>query len=163
MSETDFAIPPLHAPHSNNRKHIEVKNAFIQRTESGLPTFPYYSPDRVIEYGILGLIPLNELRYWLYWGNMNRRDREETTFDLPTGKAILKFVHATYRKYFNVPKQEIAVTRNEGYVLEPTLPIRDLNEFLNQFRTDKEFNISNSQEDRERVMLALDEFVGKYI
>ncbi len=166
MNEIDTAIPALYATHSNNRKHVEVHNALAKRNHQGFIEHPHYTHDQIIDYGTQQLVPLNELRYWLLWSNLNRRETGESTFDLPTGSAVLQFVNVTLQKYQRVSQQEIAVTRSVSDgddTAETSVPMHELKVFLDQFRTDGTFTVSNSQEDRERVILALDKFVGTYL
>jgi hypothetical protein len=155
-------LPQLY---SNNRQSVAVQHALSKRDNLGLLVLPYYNDLAILNYTKIGKVPVGELQYWLSWCNLPTQELGEKTHDLPTAIAILNFVQATLTRYTKVPegKMEHYLKIPQSELTAQTVPIEDLRMFLNQFRTDGTFTVSKSQEDRERVIRALDEFVGTYL
>ncbi len=155
-------LPQLY---SNRRRLVAVHHALSKRDRHGLLALPYYNDIEILNYTKVGQVPVGELQYWLSWCNLPTQELGERTHDLPTAIAILNFVQTTLTRYTKVPEGNIEhypkIPQSE--LVTHTVPVEDLDMFLGQFRLKERFAITKSQEDRERVIHALDEFVGKYL
>ncbi len=120
-----------------------------------------YDPENLTEeekstYARMEAVPIQEIMYWLSWGNLLRQGPEEDGHDYPTGKAIHTYLTVSKKMY---EERIAAVTVSEH--VDPkwlkqrkAIPMKELVSFLAQFP---------EEPDREDIMLKLDAFVGQYV
>lgn len=133
---------------SNNRHKVPVQNAY----EGDVPPEP--TTMKIALATQRGVVPLEEVSYFIGWANKLTMSGDETTFDYPTAEFIKGMLGAVLRKYSQAPKQDTVLPAEKDKFSFQGIPREDLVSFLNSLE---------GNNDREQVIQSLDNFVGEYL
>lgn len=142
------------APRTFRRQPVLVRNAPPQQQLKA------FSSTDVVFFAAQEVVPLQEVQYFLEWGNCVTVSEGESAFDYPTVGGLLGFLHAVASKYSG----KSPLYRRPAGVPFPTqasmsgvvtLPYGEFTAWLGQF--------DPSTTTREALMKSLDEFVGRYV
>lgn len=149
-----------HIRRTFRREPIKVVNAAEPRAlEDLLGSSQFDGVPAVACFASKGLMPLEEVRYLLLWGNQLTMSPGERDFDYPTSEFLLGMARAYTSKYSgNSPlyqlREGVEAASAESMADVVTLPQAEFATFLEQF---------DESTPREELMTALDDFVGTYM
>ncbi len=133
---------------SDKRHKVPVKNAYKGAV------LPELTAMEVALATQRGVVPLEEVSYFLMWANHLTMSRSEDTFDYPTAEFIKGMLGAVLRKYSQMSKQDTVLLGEKDKFSFQGIPREDLVSF---------FSSLEGNNDREQIIQSLDNFVGEYL